>query len=196
MMASVTLPDAISSISLATKLAIFEYAGSTRRGHAWRAGQINPHPYDRRPRPCPREQSFGRSFQCSLRTNGKKPPDGAARKRLLTLGAGATNPPVFRAKQCFARQSVRCKFLSNRPKNQGFETTSEESSMTITKIHKNDLATICFGNGIDVLNSFDDASVDLIFADPPYNIGKKFGNFSDTWPSDLDYAKWCFNWLG
>src|SRR5690606_32141860 len=34
-----------------------------------------------------------------------------------------------------------------------------------------------------------------IFADPPYNIGKKFGDFIDTWPSDEEYANWCFNWI-
>jgi len=40
-----------------------------------------------------------------------------------------------------------------------------------------------------------DASVDLIFADPPYNIGKKFADFHDKWPSDARYAEWCSQWL-
>jgi len=52
------------------------------------------------------------------------------------------------------------------------------------------------GNCIDVLASqIPDASVDLIFADPPYNIGKRFANFVDKWPSDADYADWCKTWL-
>jgi site-specific DNA-methyltransferase (adenine-specific) len=38
-------------------------------------------------------------------------------------------------------------------------------------------------------------SVDLIFADPPYNIGKKFSNFNDKWDSDRGYAEWCYEWL-
>jgi site-specific DNA-methyltransferase (adenine-specific) len=38
-------------------------------------------------------------------------------------------------------------------------------------------------------------SVDLIFADPPYNIGKQFGDFRDTWPSDKEYVTWCYEWL-
>jgi len=29
-----------------------------------------------------------------------------------------------------------------------------------------------------------DASVDLIFADPPYNIGKNFNGRRDKWPSE------------
>ncbi|MCD6326638.1 adenine-specific DNA-methyltransferase [bacterium] len=38
-------------------------------------------------------------------------------------------------------------------------------------------------------------SVDLIFADPPYNIGKKFGDFADKWPSDEAYAEWAYHWM-
>jgi site-specific DNA-methyltransferase (adenine-specific) len=41
----------------------------------------------------------------------------------------------------------------------------------------------------------DDGSVNLIFADPPYNIGTNFGDFRDKWPSDIDYADWCYSWL-
>jgi site-specific DNA-methyltransferase (adenine-specific) len=40
-----------------------------------------------------------------------------------------------------------------------------------------------------------DGKVALIFADPPYNIGKSFGAFKDKWPSDEEYAKWCQIWL-
>ncbi|CAK8713376.1 Methyltransferase [Candidatus Electronema halotolerans] len=38
-------------------------------------------------------------------------------------------------------------------------------------------------------------SVDLIFLDPPYNIGKKFAGFYDKWPSDEAYAEWAYQWL-
>ena len=44
-------------------------------------------------------------------------------------------------------------------------------------------------------NEIADNSVDLIFADPPYNIGKRFGDFHDKWPSDIDYAEWCYQWI-
>jgi adenine-specific DNA-methyltransferase len=40
-----------------------------------------------------------------------------------------------------------------------------------------------------------DGQVALIFADPPYNIGKSFGEFKDKWPSDEAYAAWCYGWL-
>ena len=38
-------------------------------------------------------------------------------------------------------------------------------------------------------------SIDLIFIDPPYNIGKHFANFYDKWESDEDYADWAYQWL-
>lgn len=41
----------------------------------------------------------------------------------------------------------------------------------------------------------EDSTVNLIFADPPYNIGKKFGDFHDRWESDDAYMSWCMRWL-
>lgn len=40
-----------------------------------------------------------------------------------------------------------------------------------------------------------DASVDLIFADPPYNIGKNFNGHKDKWKDDETYLEWCYEWL-
>lgn len=56
-------------------------------------------------------------------------------------------------------------------------------------------ATIYHGSCLDVLAQLPDSSADLVFADPPYNIGKKFGDFKDAWPSDAAYAQWCYQWL-
>ncbi len=40
-----------------------------------------------------------------------------------------------------------------------------------------------------------DNSVDLIFADPPYNIGKNFNGHKDKWATEDDYLNWCYKWL-
>ncbi|MBE6276621.1 MAG: adenine-specific DNA-methyltransferase [Bacteroides sp.] len=40
-----------------------------------------------------------------------------------------------------------------------------------------------------------DNSVDLIFADPPYNIGKNFAGCLDKWDTDENYLEWCYQWL-
>ena len=56
--------------------------------------------------------------------------------------------------------------------------------------------TIFHGDAIEVLeNRIEDESIDLIFADPPYNIGKQFDDFEDKWPSDESYAEWCAIWI-
>lgn len=61
--------------------------------------------------------------------------------------------------------------------------------------YKNETTTILHGDSLQVLSDLPDESVDLIFADPPYNIGKRFADFNDVWPSDVEYAQWCYKWL-
>lgn len=57
-------------------------------------------------------------------------------------------------------------------------------------------STIYHGDCLAVLEeNIPNDSVDLIFADPPYNIGKSFGDFKDKWPSDAAYIDWCRLWL-
>jgi len=55
---------------------------------------------------------------------------------------------------------------------------------------------IIWGDAIEALsNEIPDKSIDLIFADPPYNIGKDFNGMKDKWKSDEDYLKWSYRWL-
>ena len=59
-----------------------------------------------------------------------------------------------------------------------------------------DNCEIYAGNALNVLRSdVPDGSANLVFADPPYNIGKRLNNFIDKWPSDADYLSWCKEWL-
>ena len=51
------------------------------------------------------------------------------------------------------------------------------------------------GDSLSVLKKMRDKSVQLIFADAPYNIGKKFGNNIDKWKSVQDYIEWCKTWI-
>jgi DNA modification methylase len=54
---------------------------------------------------------------------------------------------------------------------------------------------IYLGDCIELLKQLEDNSVDLIIADPPYNIGKNFGPKSKVW-NDLDkWYNWCQEWL-
>ena len=54
---------------------------------------------------------------------------------------------------------------------------------------------ILFGDVLEGLNNVEDESVDLIFADPPYNIGKNFNGLKDKWNTDDEYLSWCYKWI-
>lgn len=58
------------------------------------------------------------------------------------------------------------------------------------KTHK-----IIMGDSLVALRDIPDNSIDLIFADPPYNIGKDFNGHKDKWSKDEDYLAWCYEWL-
>jgi len=48
--------------------------------------------------------------------------------------------------------------------------------------------TIIQGDSMEALaNEIFDNSVDLIFVDPPYNIGKNFNGHKDKWSTEEDY---------
>lgn len=51
------------------------------------------------------------------------------------------------------------------------------------------------GESLSVLRKMRDKSVQLIFADAPYNIGKNFGNNVDRWESVHVYIEWCKTWI-
>lgn len=70
-----------------------------------------------------------------------------------------------------------------------------DGSMQLIERFEGEAATVIHGDCLQALASVPDESIDLIFADPPYNIGKQFGEFKDSWPSDQAYAEWCYQWL-
>jgi adenine-specific DNA-methyltransferase len=63
------------------------------------------------------------------------------------------------------------------------------------RVFEKDGHKIIWGGAIEALETIRDRSVDLIFADPPYNIGKKFVDVPDSWESDGSYLNWCYKWL-
>lgn len=70
-----------------------------------------------------------------------------------------------------------------------FTAPLEEENMT------GNSSMAILGDSISVLKKMKDKSVQLIFADAPYNIGKDFGNKSDKWDNMYDYIDWCKVWI-
>ncbi|MBF0546253.1 MAG: adenine-specific DNA-methyltransferase [Candidatus Riflebacteria bacterium] len=55
---------------------------------------------------------------------------------------------------------------------------------------------IFLGDSLEILReSIPDQSIDLIFVDPPYNIGKNFNGRKDKWPTENEYLSWCYQWI-
>ncbi|MHC5818492.1 MAG: adenine-specific DNA-methyltransferase [Nostoc sp.] len=62
--------------------------------------------------------------------------------------------------------------------------------------YENEEHTIFHGDALHILSSeIPSESVDIVFIDPPYNIGKRFSNFYDKWESEEEYAKWAYKLL-
>ncbi len=53
---------------------------------------------------------------------------------------------------------------------------------------------VIHGDALDVLPTLEDESAQIILADPPYNIGKDFGNKSDKQPMN-EYLDWTERWI-
>jgi len=50
------------------------------------------------------------------------------------------------------------------------------------------------GDLLEVVKGLGSGTAQMVIADPPYNIGKDFGNNSDKQPMDV-YLKWCDTWI-
>jgi adenine-specific DNA-methyltransferase len=59
-----------------------------------------------------------------------------------------------------------------------------------------DVCRVIHGDVLQVLDAaVPDDSVDLVFADPPYNLGKQFGTTPEAWPDEGSYLDWTRAWL-
>lgn len=64
------------------------------------------------------------------------------------------------------------------------------------KVFDKDGHRIIWGDCIEALSSLiPDCSVDLVFADPPYNLGKVFNGKREKWESPQAYLEWCYRWI-
>jgi len=53
---------------------------------------------------------------------------------------------------------------------------------------------VILGDALEVMKNIPDDSIDMVFADPPFNLGKKYGKYEDKKSSE-EYLRWCKLWL-
>lgn len=68
------------------------------------------------------------------------------------------------------------------------------SSLNQSELQHNENHVVILNDSIKVLSKIPDKSINLVFADPPYNIGKTFGTRKEDFTKD-EYLEWCKNWI-
>ncbi len=63
-----------------------------------------------------------------------------------------------------------------------------------SRIEESLLDVVLCGDAAEVLGDYPDGSVDLAFADPPYNLAKSYSSYEDV-KDDEAYVEWCNAWL-
>lgn len=77
--------------------------------------------------------------------------------------------------------------------NFDFSNLFTESIQEEHQYNRNSLAIL--GDCLSAMKKMNDKSINLIFADAPYNIGKDFGNNVDKWETVDSYISWCKEWI-
>lgn len=88
-------------------------------------------------------------------------------------------------------------FFDSIPKIAAFLQESPVSANTdiITPCFETDLGRLYNGDCIKIMRSLPDNCVDLIFADPPFNLGKTYDPGIDDNMSMSSYINWTYEWL-
>ena len=76
----------------------------------------------------------------------------------------------------------------------GFAQPSKKHSQTVHRASSKMLDVVHCGDALQVLKRYPDNSIDLAFADPPYNLDKSY-NVYDDGRANEQYIAWCNAWL-
>jgi site-specific DNA-methyltransferase (adenine-specific) len=79
-------------------------------------------------------------------------------------------------------------------KNRGLALAASLLNNEVNKINDDWLDIVHHGDACEILRQYPDNSVDLVFADPPYNLDKSYNSYDDEKGSE-EYLKWCNSWL-
>ena len=74
------------------------------------------------------------------------------------------------------------------------KVVEEEVDVKEKVVEKDNKEDILQGDVMVLLSTLKSGSAQIVIADPPYNIGKDFGNDSDKQPMDM-YLYWCDKWI-
>jgi site-specific DNA-methyltransferase (adenine-specific) len=76
-----------------------------------------------------------------------------------------------------------------------FDVTANFRDQAVAPCYVTSLGALFDKDCLEVLPHVRDGVVDTIFADPPFNLGKEYGESCSDELSDNDYLAWCFRWI-
>jgi site-specific DNA-methyltransferase (adenine-specific) len=62
-------------------------------------------------------------------------------------------------------------------------------------VFETELGRLYNADCLEILKGMEDSKVDLVFADPPFNLGKDYGNGLSDSLKDEEYLEWCGRWI-
>lgn len=65
----------------------------------------------------------------------------------------------------------------------------------LVPFHVTDLGALFAGDCMQVLPCIQSDVIDTVFADPPFNLGKEYGQNTNDRRRDEDYVAWCYAWI-
>lgn len=71
----------------------------------------------------------------------------------------------------------------------------KDSNHTEEPYYVSDLGALYHGDCLSILPHIRDGVVDTVFADPPFNINKKYGDSFEDNLSEEQYIEWCYKWI-
>lgn len=75
----------------------------------------------------------------------------------------------------------------------GVVTVAEQQ--ILTPVFQTELGSLYHDDCMRVLPSIESETVDLIFADPPFNLGKDYGKKVNDQLAEHEYLEWCAAWI-
>ncbi len=70
-----------------------------------------------------------------------------------------------------------------------------KDASTISATYISTLGALFSGDCLAVLPHIKDEVVDTVFADPPFNLGKAYGENCNDLKPDQEYRRWCKQWI-
>ena len=80
------------------------------------------------------------------------------------------------------------------PKSENQQTTILQLVTNYKLRGKYYMEALYEGDCIEIMQTLPSERVDMIFADPPFNVGKKYGGKADS-DKRSDYFEWCASWI-